>query len=81
MAFIGYCSVLFSSIQRWYSPLEVIHGCFCSYVPMFGQTEYDPIQQFSSISIEEQLYALSRAVDAGKVSDEIIEFASISLSR
>ncbi|KAB1203015.1 Protein tas [Morella rubra] len=37
------------------------------YVPMFGQTEYDPIQQFSSISIEEQLYALSRAVDAGKI--------------
>ncbi|KAG8653819.1 hypothetical protein MANES_05G070100v8 [Manihot esculenta] len=37
------------------------------YVPMFGETEYHPTQQFCSISIEEQLDALSRAVDSGKV--------------
>lgn len=40
-----------------------------SYVPMFGETEYDPIKQFCSVSIEEQLDALGRAVDAGKVSE------------
>ncbi|XP_020541371.1 protein tas isoform X2 [Jatropha curcas] len=38
-----------------------------SYVPMFGETDYDPSRQFCSVSIEEQLDALSRAVDAGKV--------------
>ncbi|KAM7495933.1 hypothetical protein LguiA_020347 [Lonicera macranthoides] len=37
------------------------------YVPMFGETEYDPIKQFCSVSIEEQLDALGRAVDAGKI--------------
>ncbi|KAL7172262.1 hypothetical protein ACSBR2_031870 [Camellia fascicularis] len=37
------------------------------YVPMFGETEYDPILQFHSIDIEEQLDALGRAVDAGKI--------------
>lgn len=43
----------------------------CRYVPMFGETEYDPIKQFDSIDIEEQLDGLGRAVDAGKVSDDI----------
>lgn len=38
---------------------------------MFGETEYDPIKQFDSIDIEEQLDGLGRAVDAGKVSDDI----------
>ncbi|KAK2990554.1 hypothetical protein RJ640_019834 [Escallonia rubra] len=37
------------------------------YVPMFGETEYDPSRQFCSVSIEEQLDALGRAVVAGKV--------------
>ncbi|XP_024629537.1 protein tas isoform X2 [Medicago truncatula] len=37
------------------------------YVPMFGETEYDPVQQYSSISIDEQLDALSRAVNDGKI--------------
>ncbi|XP_050236143.1 uncharacterized protein LOC126686152 [Mercurialis annua] len=37
------------------------------YVPMFGETEYHPTRQFSSVSIEEQLDALGRAVDAGKI--------------
>lgn len=34
---------------------------------MFGETEYDPIRQFSSVGVEEQLDALGRAVDAGKI--------------
>lgn len=37
------------------------------YVPMFGETEYDPLLNFSSVSFEEQISALSRAVDAGKI--------------
>ncbi|KAJ6677087.1 PROTEIN TAS [Salix viminalis] len=37
------------------------------YVPMFGETEYDPTRQFCSVGIEEQLDALSRAVAAGKI--------------
>ncbi|KAJ1426200.1 NADP-dependent oxidoreductase domain [Sesbania bispinosa] len=37
------------------------------YVPMFGETEYDPVRQYHSISIDEQLEALSRAVKAGKI--------------
>ncbi|CAN1175400.1 Protein tas [Linum perenne] len=37
------------------------------YVPMFGETEYDPTRQFSSITIEEQLDALGRAVASGKI--------------
>jgi hypothetical protein len=41
----------------------------CSYVPMFGETEYDPARQYSSISIHEQLEALSKAVKAGKVTN------------
>ncbi|XP_073134800.1 uncharacterized protein [Henckelia pumila] len=37
------------------------------YVPMFGEIEYDPTRNFSSVSIEEQLTALQKAVDAGKI--------------
>ncbi|PKI70560.1 hypothetical protein CRG98_009065 [Punica granatum] len=37
------------------------------YVPMFGELEYDPTRQFSSIGVEEQLHALGRAVAAGKI--------------
>ncbi|XP_028066612.1 uncharacterized protein LOC114269482 isoform X2 [Camellia sinensis] len=37
------------------------------YAPMFGETKYDPILQFHSIDIAEQLDALGRAVDAGKI--------------
>ncbi|XP_059625782.1 uncharacterized protein LOC132268894 isoform X2 [Cornus florida] len=37
------------------------------YVPMFGETEYHPVRQFSSVHIEEQLHALGRAIDAGKI--------------
>ncbi|XP_022155635.1 uncharacterized protein LOC111022719 isoform X2 [Momordica charantia] len=37
------------------------------YVPMFGQTEYNPSWQYSSVSLEEQLYALNKAADAGKI--------------
>ncbi|XP_019711101.2 uncharacterized protein [Elaeis guineensis] len=38
-----------------------------SYVPMFGETEYDPSRQYASVAIEEQLGALGKAVDAGKI--------------
>ncbi|GJN25744.1 hypothetical protein PR202_gb13611 [Eleusine coracana subsp. coracana] len=37
------------------------------YVPMFGETEYDPSYQYASVSMEEQLEALGRAIDAGKI--------------
>ncbi|XP_027345069.1 uncharacterized protein LOC113857412 [Abrus precatorius] len=37
------------------------------YVPMFGETKYDPVRQYSSISIDEQLEALGTAVKAGKI--------------
>ncbi|XP_042491388.1 protein tas-like isoform X3 [Macadamia integrifolia] len=37
------------------------------YVPMFGETDYDPTRQFSSVPIEEQLDTLGKAVDAGKI--------------
>ncbi|KAL4277738.1 hypothetical protein AHAS_Ahas20G0337200 [Arachis hypogaea] len=37
------------------------------YVPMFGETEYDPVRQYPSIGIDEQLEALGRAVKAGKI--------------
>ncbi|XP_076899842.1 uncharacterized protein LOC143553825 [Bidens hawaiensis] len=37
------------------------------YVPMFGETDYDPVRQYNSVSIEEQLDVLGRAVDAGKI--------------
>ncbi|KAI7745175.1 hypothetical protein M8C21_019169, partial [Ambrosia artemisiifolia] len=37
------------------------------YVPMFGETEYDPARQYNHVSFEEQLDALGRAVDAGKI--------------
>lgn len=39
---------------------------------MFGETEYHPTHQFCSVGIDEQLDALGRAVDAGKVSDNIV---------
>lgn len=45
---------------------DLIHH-FYSYVPMFGEFEYDPTRQFGSVSVEEQLDALGRAVVAGKV--------------
>lgn len=37
------------------------------YVPMFGETEYDPSHQYMSVPMEEQLLALGRAIDAGKI--------------
>ncbi|GLT42544.1 hypothetical protein SLA2020_165370 [Shorea laevis] len=58
-----------SSLQRLgmdYIDLYQIHWPD-RYVPMFGETEYDPVRQFFSVSIEEQLDALGRAVDAGKI--------------
>ncbi|KAD3336619.1 hypothetical protein R6Q59_028302 [Mikania micrantha] len=37
------------------------------YVPMFGETDYDPVRQYNVVSFEEQLDALGRAIDAGKI--------------
>ncbi|KAG0601491.1 hypothetical protein M758_11G115800 [Ceratodon purpureus] len=37
------------------------------YVPMFGDTDYDPSSSYSSVCIEEQLEALSVAVREGKI--------------
>ncbi|XP_073303511.1 uncharacterized protein [Primulina huaijiensis] len=37
------------------------------YVPMFGEIEYDPTRNFSSVSVEEQLSALQKAIGAGKI--------------
>uniref|UniRef100_A0A6N2L7S6 NADP-dependent oxidoreductase domain-containing protein n=1 Tax=Salix viminalis TaxID=40686 RepID=A0A6N2L7S6_SALVM len=51
-----------------------------SYVPMFGETEYDPTRQFCSVGIEEQLDALSRAVAAGKVNDTMLSLNIHSLA-
>ncbi|XP_042491391.1 protein tas-like isoform X6 [Macadamia integrifolia] len=42
------------------------------YVPMFGETDYDPTRQFSSVPIEEQLDTLGKAVDAGKNSYSLL---------
>ncbi|URD86964.1 Aldo/keto reductase family, partial [Musa troglodytarum] len=44
--------------------LEAIND---SYVPMFGETDYDPRRQYGSVAIEEQLDALGKAVDSGKI--------------
>jgi Aldo/keto reductase family len=40
---------------------------FERYVPMFGETEYDPNKQYSCVPMEEQLDALQKAIDSGKV--------------
>ncbi|XP_043718583.1 protein tas-like isoform X4 [Telopea speciosissima] len=42
------------------------------YVPMFGETDYDLTRQFSSVSIDEQLDTLGKAVDAGKNSYSLL---------
>ncbi|GJU51246.1 aldo-keto reductase [Tanacetum coccineum] len=36
------------------------------YVPMFGETYYDPARQYSYISFDEQLATLGKVVDVGK---------------
>ncbi|XP_078178939.1 uncharacterized protein LOC144573125 isoform X1 [Carex rostrata] len=37
------------------------------YVPMFGEIEYDPSKQYTSVPMEEQLNALQKAIDNGKI--------------
>ncbi|KAJ8453224.1 hypothetical protein Cgig2_008108 [Carnegiea gigantea] len=57
-------------LQTDYIDLYQIHWpdrFVCWYVPMFGETEYDPTRQYCSVPIEEQLDILSRAIDAGKI--------------
>ena len=39
----------------------------CRYVPIFGEVEFRPENAYSSVPIEEQMQALSKAVTAGKV--------------
>ena len=34
---------------------------------MFGETEYDSSRQYASVPMEEQLEALGKGIDAGKV--------------
>ncbi|KAD3336635.1 hypothetical protein E3N88_32154 [Mikania micrantha] len=56
---------------HWYNFIiissELCPGFSCSYVPMFGETDYDPVRQYNVVSFEEQLDALGRAIDAGKI--------------
>lgn len=42
---------------------------------MFGETEYNPSWQYCSVTIEEQLIALSKAADAGKVGNHSAMFS------
>ncbi|XP_015944981.3 uncharacterized protein LOC107470115 [Arachis duranensis] len=53
-------------IQMDYIDLDQIHW-LDRYVPMFGETEYEPIHQYPSIGIGEQLEALEKAVKTGKI--------------
>ncbi|CDP03572.1 unnamed protein product [Coffea canephora] len=53
-------------VQTDYIDLYQIHWPD-RYVPMFGETDYDPGRYISHISFDEQLDALGRAVDAGKI--------------
>ena len=39
----------------------------CRYVPMFGEVDFRPENAYSSVPVEEQMQALSKAVTAGKV--------------
>ncbi|CAL9026661.1 unnamed protein product [Prunus brigantina] len=54
---------------------EAIDG---SYVPMFGETEYDPTRYFCSIPIDKQLDALGRAVDSGKIRYGVMRFVQVA---
>lgn len=53
-------------VQTDYIDLYQIHWPD-RYVPMFGESQYDPERCISYVSFEEQLGALGRAVDAGKI--------------
>lgn len=41
--------------------------CHCRYVPMFGEVQYRQERAYTSIPLEEQLEAVSKAVRQGKV--------------
>ncbi|KAK9856101.1 hypothetical protein WJX84_005029 [Apatococcus fuscideae] len=55
-----------SRLQTDYIDLFQIHWPD-RYVPMFGETSYDPRLHFTAIPLEEQLTALGQAVEAGKI--------------
>lgn len=42
-------------------------GDGCRYVPMFGESEYDPTRAYTATPFEEQLQALNKAKEAGKI--------------
>uniref|UniRef100_A0A2P2MGG3 NADP-dependent oxidoreductase domain-containing protein n=1 Tax=Rhizophora mucronata TaxID=61149 RepID=A0A2P2MGG3_RHIMU len=44
---------------------------------MFGEVEYNPTRQFCSVSMEEQLDSLHRAVDAGKIAESSAHYPKI----
>lgn len=43
---------------------------------MFGDSEYDPSMAYAAASFEEQLEALGRAVEAGKVKQQAVACGS-----
>jgi len=47
---------------------------------MFGETEYDPSRQYASVAIEEQLDALGRAINNGKVCHTLLVGLSCIIS-
>eukprot|EP01018_Ginkgo_biloba_P027443 Gb_40067 [translate_table: standard] len=53
--------------DRFVFDLSLLIVFYMSYVPMFGETEYDPTRQYAAVPIEEQLEALGTAVNAGKI--------------
>ncbi|KAH6796527.1 hypothetical protein C2S52_021081 [Perilla frutescens var. hirtella] len=59
-----FCSLM--RLQSDYIDLYQVHWPD-RYVPMFGETEFDPNRIFSSVSFEEQLTALDKAICSGKI--------------
>jgi hypothetical protein len=51
-------------------PARRVH---CSYVPMFGDLDYDPSMDYSSVPLEEQLEAVRRAVRCACPSMALLE--------
>lgn len=69
--------LLFNLTQLFYGE----SWCFCRYVPMFGESQFDPTKQNTSIGEEEQLVALGESVDTGKVVDDFCVLIVVLLLR